>query len=424
MTTKIEHILLYTGLRLVEDGCLLIRDGAILYAGERSGCPEGAQEVIDGKGGICMPGLCNAHAHAAMTLLRGVGSDLQLQEWLQQIWPAEDRLNGEHVYNGTMLAAMEMISRGITSFADQYFFMDDTARAVVDSGMRANLSRGIVSTGGNDEQKLQEGVRLFEDWNGAADGRIKVYLAPHAEYTTTPDLIHRATRAAARLNTGIHIHISETPREVEECRQRYGISPVRYFEREGMFEVPVIGAHCVAVDDEDIAILARRQVKVVHNPASNMKLASGVAPVTKMMAAGIDVALGTDGVASNNTTDLFADMKLAAILQKGFLMDPTAMPVEKVLHMATRAGALAMGFENVGVLEAGMRADLLILDKDAPNLTPSTDVLANLVYAAQGLNVRLTMVDGKVLYKNGEYLTLDKEKVLFEAQKSAHALGL
>ena len=149
-----------------------------------------------------------------------------------------------------------------------------------------------------------------------------------------------------------------------------------------------------------------------------------MAPVTKMMAAGIDVALGTDGVASNNTTDLFADMKLAAILQKGFLMDPTAMPVEKVLHMATRAGALAMGFENVGVLEAGMRADLLILDKDAPNLTPSTDVLANLVYAAQGLNVRLTMVDGKVLYKNGEYLTLDKEKVLFEAQKSAHALGL
>ncbi len=426
MKTLIKNITLYTGERLINDGCLIVEDAKIVYSGEVDAAPKNLEvsKTIDGEGGICMPGFNNAHAHAAMTLVRGVGSDLVLQDWLSEVWKIEDNLTAEHVYRGTMLAIMEMVRRGITSFADQYFFMDEAARAVEETGVRANLSRGITAGVGDDDGgRLQDNLNLFKNWHGQCEGRIRVSLAPHAEYTTTPALLKRIVEAGHRVGAGIHIHISETQREVDECVQRHGQSPVQYLNALGMFDLPVIGAHCVVVDDSDIQVLARKKVHVVHNPASNLKLASGICPVATMLEAGIDVALGSDGVASNNSHDMFADMKLAALIQKGFYKNVTALTAEQALHMATRAGALAMGFDEVGLLEAGMEADLLILEKNAANMIPAHDITANLVYSAQGLNVKTTMVAGKVLYHDGEYKTLDAERVIYEAKQAATELG-
>ena len=272
MKTRIKNIVLYTGNRLIDDGCLIVDGTKIVYSGEAGAAPQNleASHTIDGQGGICMPGFNNAHAHAAMTLVRGVGSDLVLQDWLSEVWKIEDNLTAEHVHRGTMLAIMEMVRRGITSFADQYFFMDEAARAVEQTGMRANLSRGITAGNGDDDGgRLEDNLKLFKNWHGQCGGRIRVSLAPHAEYTTTPALLRRIVEAAEKVGAGIHTHISETQREVDECIQRHGKSPVQYLNELGMFELPVIGAHCVAVDDNDIQTLARKKVHVVHNPASN-----------------------------------------------------------------------------------------------------------------------------------------------------------
>lgn len=424
MRTLIDNVTLYTGRETIWDACVLVEGSRIGYAGPRSGYakPEGVERILDGRGGILMPGLSNAHSHAAMTLFRGLGSDLKLQEWLGVVMPEEDKLTGEYVYYGTTLAIAEMVRRGITSFLDMYFFMEDAARAVADTGMRAVLSQGLVADGG---ERLARNLRLYHDWHGQQDGRIRVMLGPHAEYTTTPESLTSCVEAARREGIGIHIHVSETPREVAECRaRRGGKSPVQYLSELGVFDGHAVAAHCVAVDAEDIQILSDKKVHVVHNPASNMKLASGVAPVVDMLRSGVSVSLGTDGASSNNTLDLFADMKLAALLQKGVNQDATLMPAPQVAAMATRAGALAMGFEDVGLIEPGMRADLVLLEQGAPNLTPCFDVPATIVFAAQGLNVRMTMVDGAVLYQDGEYPTLDLERTLGGVHQALRGMGL
>lgn len=416
----VDNVKLYTGERSFPDGAVLVEGEKILYAGSRAACPKAEQaRRIDGRGGILMPGFYNAHCHGAMTLMRGVGSDLNLMDWLGKIWPIEKGLTPDIVYWGSLHGMMEMLRRGTVAFADSYFMEDQVGRAALDAGIRVNLSRACT-----DKEGVDSVTGLYRQWQGQGQGRIRVSMGVHGEYTSTPQVVAYAVEKGRALGAGFHIHLSETQGEVEGCRQRHGVSPVRYFRDLGLFDSPTLAAHCVHVDDEDIAILAEKGVWAVHNPASNMKLASGFAPVCRMLQAGVKVALGTDGASSNNRLDMLSDMRLASLLQKGFTGDPTALGGAQAFAMATRTGALAMGWPQCGLLQEGMQADMALLDGGAENLCPTPDLPAAIVYAAQGLNVRMTMVQGKVLYQDGEFPTLDKEKIIWKAEEAARQLGV
>ena len=415
---KIENVRLYTGREYIPYGCVVTDGAFVRYAGAVSGCPDApGARLVDGKNGLLMPGFYNAHCHAAMTLERGVGSDLNLMDWLHQIFPIEDRLNAEHVYNGTRLAILEMLRRGTVAFADMYFYMDEVARAAVSMGIRANICRGCNSVEG-----LNSTRDLYRAHNGAGDGLVKVYVGLHSEYLTTPEVAAYALETAKALNTGIHVHIAETRSETDGCIERHGVTPVKYFDNLGFFARPTIGAHLVHVTDEDIEILARKGVYMAHNPASNLKLASGVAPVSKMLERGVRVALGTDGPSSNNVLDMMGDMRLASLLQKGVFGDPKLLPAREALAMATRTGAEALGYMDCGLIEAGMRADMILLDGNAENMLPGPDPLADAAYSAQGMNVTLTMVGGRILYEDGKFTTFDEAEVKRKAMESAKAL--
>ncbi len=417
---RIENVRLFTGTEYFPDGCVLTDGSAIRYAGAASGCPDASNaRSIDGKNGLLMPGFYNAHCHAAMTLERGVGSDLNLMDWLHQIFPIEDRLDAGHVYNGTRLAILEMLRRGTVAFADMYFYMDEVARAAVETGIRANICRGCNTIEGLDDTK-----RLFRAHDGEGDGLVRVYTGLHSEYLTTPEVAAHALEVAKALDTGIHVHVAETKFETDGCIKRHGLTPVKYFDRIGFFSRPTIAAHLVHVTDEDIEILANRGVYMAHNPASNLKLASGVAPVAKMLGKGVRVALGTDGPSSNNVLDMMGDMRLASLLQKGVFGDPRLLPAREALTMATRTGAEALGFTDCGLIQPGMRADMILLDGNAENMLPGPDPLADAVYSAQGMNVTLTMVNGQILYEDGKFTTFDEQEVKRKAQESAKALGV
>lgn len=417
---RIENVRLYTGREYFEDGCAVTDGADILYAGKASAAPDAPfARRIDGRRGLLLPGFYNAHCHAAMTLERGVGSDLNLMDWLHRIFPIEDRLNGEHVFNGTRLAILEMLRRGTVAFADMYFHMDQVARAALETGIRVNLCRGCVNREGLDSTR-----DLYRAHEGGGDGRLRVYVGLHSEYLTTPEVAAYALEVARALDTGIHLHAAETKAETEGCLERHGVTPVEYFDRLGLFERPTIAAHLVHVTGADIEILARRGVFAAHNPASNLKLASGVAPVSRMLEAGVRVALGTDGPSSNNVLDMMGDMRLASLLQKGVFGDPKLLPAREALHMATRSGAEALGFADCGLIERGFRADMILLDGNAENLLPGPDPLADAVYSAQGLNVALVMVNGSILYEDGKFPTFDEAEVKRRAMESARALGV
>lgn len=380
--------------------------------------------VIDGRGKLAMPGLVNTHTHAAMTLLRGVAEDLPIKEWLEtKVFPLEDRLDGEAVYWGTKLAALEMIRTGTTTFADFYFFMEDTARAVEESGLRACLARGLMDIAGGGEERLSEARALYRNWHGQAGGRITTALAPHAPYTCSPAFLEQVVEAAHQMDTGIFIHVDEGRGEEEDFQKRYGLSQVAMLEKMGLFTRPVVAAHCVHVSEADLDILARNGVAVAHNPTSNMKLSSGAAPVRRMLEKGICVAIGTDGAASNNDLDMFEEMRLAALLQKLVTGDPTSLPAGRAVTMATREGAAALGLAGVaGRLESGLCADLILLDWRRAHFAPWHDLYAGLVYAAHGLDVETTIVDGRILFEKGRVLTLDEERILFESERMARRL--
>ena len=372
---------------------------------------------------LAMPGLVNTHTHVAMTLFRSYADDMELMDWLQnKIWPAEDHLDDDIVYWGSMLAFAEMIRGGTTAFCDMYMFMDSCAKAADKAGIRGNLARGLAGISPNAQSGLQENIELFEKWEGAGDGRFHVMLGPHAPYTCPPDYIRQVRDEAMKHGIPIHIHLSETQREVDECIARYGKSPVAWFEELGTLDSPTAAAHCVAVSDEDIAILKRHGVNVIHNPTSNLKLGSGFAPVRKLMNAGINLALGTDGAASNNNLDMFEEMHLADIMPCGYRHDPTEVSSAEVLDMATVNGARLQGRSDTGVLAVGKKADIIALDLDKPHLYPNFDTPALLTCAAHSSDVVLTMVDGKILYENGEYKTLDREKVFYEARAAVKRL--
>lgn len=381
---------------------------------------EQASEIVDGRNLLFLPGLINTHGHAAMSLLRGLADDLALQDWLENhMWPMEAKFTGDDVYWGSALAAAEMIKTGTTTFLDMYDHMNRVAEVVEASGMRAVLTRGMIGAVPEDVQKakLEDAVTFAKEWHGAADGRITVMMSPHAPYTCPPDFIVKVIEAAHELDLNLHTHMSETKFEVEQNVRDYGVRPPEHLDRLGFFSRPALLAHAVHLTDEEIALLAERKAAVSHNPVSNLKLASGVARVTDMLAAGITVGLGTDSAASNNNLDLFEEIRLAALLHKGVSGDPTVIPAAEALRMGTVYGAKALGLDGVtGALRPGMRADFIAVATDSTMFTPRTDYISHLVYAASGAHVRHVWVDGRQLLRNGELLTLDEEKIIHEAQ--------
>lgn len=396
----------------------------ILIDGKRiAGFPETADgvpydEIIDGKGMIALPGLVNTHTHVAMTLFRSYADDLALMDWLQNmIWPAEAHLDDDIVYWGSMLAFAEMIRGGTTAFCDMYMFMDSCAQAAEAAGIRGNIARGLAGVTPNGMKALEENVELYRKWNNGADGRIRVMLGPHAPYTCPPDYLKKVRDTAEQYGIPIHIHLSETKGEVDTCREKFGVTPITLMNQIGLFDVPTLAAHCVHVTEDDIAIMAEKQVRVAHNPGSNLKLASGIAPVPAMRKAGIVVGLGTDGASSNNKLDMFAEMRLAALIHKAASLDPFAIKAEEALQMGTKDGAMCLGYDDLGELKEGYLADLILVDRSGWHWKPRFNSISLAIYAGNSMDVDTVMVNGKVLMRHKELLTIDTEKLDYEVQR-------
>lgn len=382
--------------------------------------------VVSGQGKIALPGFINTHTHAAMTLFRSYADDLALKPWLEEkIWPLETKLTPEAVYWGTMLACLEMLEAGVTTFADMYFYSEETVCAVAESGLRADVAPGLIGVAPGAEQALRQAVDFVKRIQGEAGGRIKARLGPHAPYTCPPSYLKEVVSAARELGCGIHIHLAETKGEVEELKAQTGHSPVELLH-EILMEagpVPVLAAHCVHLSNEDVRLLAEDGIGVAHNPGSNLKLASGLAPLADLITAGVKVGLGTDGAASNNNLDVLEEMRLATLLAKLATGDPTAVPAATALRLATLSGAEALGLgEQIGSLEAGKQADIILLNEEQAHLSPRHDVISRIVYAARSADVDTVIVAGEVLLENGRPVKLDREKILAEAQRQAEKL--
>lgn len=406
-------------------GYMLIEGDKITYIGKER--PEGVEgaETFDGKGLLFLPGLINTHGHAAMSLLRGYGDDMVLQEWLQQkMWPMEAKFTGEDVHSGTALSVLEMLKSGTTTFLDMYDHMDQVASVVEQSGIRAVLTRGVIGLCPPEEQqrKLEEAIAFARNWHGKADGRITAMMSPHAPYTCPPDYIEKIVQAAHDLDLPLHTHMSETRAEVEQNVRDYGVRPAQHLLNLGLFSRPSLLAHAVHLTDEEIAMLAEHRVAVSHNPGSNLKLASGVARVPELLRAGVTVSLGTDGAASNNNLDMFEEIRLAALIHKGVSGDPTAVPAAEALRMGTEYGAKSLFLDNTGILAAGMKADFIALNIEQAHFLPKTDYISHAVYSAAGQDVEHVWVDGKQVIKSRVCLTLDEEKIMFEAQRAFEGL--
>ena len=376
---------------------------------------------------LLMPGLINCHNHSPMVLLRGVGSGLPLREWLfDKVFPIEDRLVPEDIAAGSRLAILEMLASGTTSFSDMYFFPEETVWAVEEAGIKANLNRCVQCFDENQtvEQNTQipESLALFEKYHGAADGRIHIDFSIHAEYTCKSHIVKAYSDLCREKGGRMHIHLAETAREQRECIERYGKTPTEWFESLGTFDSPTAAAHCVAVTERDMDILKAHGVSVIHNPTSNLKLGSGFAPIRQMMDKGINVTLGTDGTASNNNLNMFEEMHLAEIMHDGYHNDPTLISTQEVLDMATVNGAKLQGRDDTGVLAIGKKADIIALDMSKPHLYPDFDTPALLTCSAQAGDVCMTMVDGNILYENGEFKTLDADKVRADMQRAVERL--
>ena len=396
-----------------------IRNGRIAYIGRKMPA-EPVREAIDGTGMVLMPGMVNCHTHLPMTGLRSWCDDKALQPWLESCWAVEDKLDDRAVRCMTQLGLMESIRFGTTSVSEMYDHMDAIAGAVAESGIKANISRSPTMFIGDEFDRhtfpaCLELRDMVEKWHEYDDGRIRIDAGVHGEYTSTYQLWEAMADYAADENLGMQVHLSETQAEHEQSLERNGLTPAQVLDCHRIWDVRATAAHCVWIDEEDMGMLSRRHVSVVHCPISNLKLASGIAPVCKMMAEGINVALGTDSAASNNNLDLFEEMKLAALLAKVQTGDPAALKAEDALKMATRNGALAQGRDDeCGQIAIGMDADLILLDFTQPHLIPCHNVLSQLVYAASGHDVALTMVRGKILYRDGQFTTIDELAVLRE----------
>lgn len=384
-----------------------------------------ADEVIDASGMVAMPGLINAHNHTPMTLMRAFCDDLRLMEWLEKkMLPVEERMNEEDIYWGAMLAMAEMIRSGTTAYADMYIHMDHVARAVIDSGMRASLARGLVFLEDDGGKRLEEALSLIEKWTGAGNGRITTMLGPHAPFTCPPEPLTEVIDLARKRGVPIHIHLAETKEEVVRIRERYGQTPTEYLYHLGLFEHNhVLLAHAVHLTRRDIGLLRGMRGGIAHNPVSNLKLGCGIAPVCDLLAQGLTVGLGTDGAGSAATLDMFAEIKAAAWLQKVDRSDPAVVPARQVLRMATVEGAKLLGIDDrVGTLEEGKQADLILIDLQKPHLQPLHDPYALIAYSAVGADVDTVIIDGRVVMRRRELMTIDEEELFRQVEKRASRL--
>lgn len=426
MTQLLKNAWVYTPQGVLKGGFVAI-DGAVITA-VGTARPEGSFDCErDMSGRLLLPGLVNAHTHAAMTLLRGVGSGLPLQRWLtEQVFPVEARLTEEDIRIGTELALLEMLACGTTSFSDMYFFPWEAAELAAQCGIKANVCYPVQSFDPAESYEKNESARklveLYAGWHNAADGRIRVDGCLHAEYTCNPHVAAGTAAWCREHNVRMHIHLSETKAEHQGCIERYGVTPSRWMLERGVFDVPCAAAHCVWLTEEDRALLREKGVSVIHCPSSNMKLGSGFAPIPTLLEEGVNVALGTDGAASNNNLNMLEELHLASLLHNGYHHDAARMQPEQALDMATINGARLQGRTDTGTIEVGMRADLFAIDLDRPHLIPHLDTAGLAVYSAQAADVCMTMVDGRILYENGEYLTLDRERIMHEACAAAQRL--
>ena len=386
----------------------------ITYVGTQR--PQGSfEEEIDGEGGVLMPGFVNAHTHVPMTAMRGYGDGNNLQDWLHNyIFPVEARWDDRAIRCCTDLGLAEMIASGVTCIADMYGHSPAIAQEVAAAGISANLSVGGVQFTDDFNPDTHNDCRvqreLTEQWHGYNDGQILVDASVHGEYTSHQQLWRWMAGYAREHGLGMHVHISETRSEHEECLARHGKTPIQVLNDYGVWDGRAIAAHCVWTTPEDWAVMAEKGISAVHNPMSNLKLGSGIAPVPAMKKAGVNVCLGTDGVSSNNCTDFFGDLKLAAILHNGAGCDPLALLPIDALRMATANGGRALG-RKTGVIAEGYTADLILVDFSHLNLTPCHSVLSNLAYAAHASDVRMNMARGRVIYKDGDFLTIDIQRV-------------
>ncbi len=423
--TNVTALLMDEAFTTLRYGYVAVDGTDISYVGPNR--PQGDfDQTIDCTGKVMMPGFVNAHTHVPMTLMRGYGGGHDLQSWLNDfIFPAEAKWDDRSMAAAAGLGLAEMIASGVTCIADMYMRTGIVAKQVLDAGISANLCVGGVYFGDPAEFSPEtcgdcDNMRaLFEEWHGAGGGQILADASIHGEYTSSAPLWRWMADYARQHGLGMHVHVSETVREHEECKARHnGLTPIQALDQYGVWDGRAIAAHCVYTTPEDWAIMERKGVSCVHNPWSNLKLGSGVAPIPAMLKAGVNVALGTDGVSSHNSIDMFADMKLAAILHNGVGRDPLAMTARQALEMATASGAKALG-RNTGRIEAGRVADLILVDFDAPNLIPCHDIAENLVFSAHGSNVWMNMARGRVIYKNGDFLTLDLPRVKAEIRQYA-----
>jgi len=399
-----------------------VSDGVITST---SSLPEGfkADKTIFGAGKMLIPGLVNAHTHAAMTIFRNCADDLLFNDWLfGKIMPLEDKLIGEDCYWGTLLAVMEMLRSGTTAYIDMYYFADDSARAIIESGIRCVFSRGIAGDISVVEGKLRDATDEIDRLKG--HDKLSFMLGPHAPYTCDEGFQREVAAEAKRRGIPINIHLSESLAEIDTIRDQYGCSPIELADRTGLLTDTSVAAHCVQLSDTDIGLLAERGVHVVTNPVSNLKLANGVAPVVKMRNAGVKVALGTDSAASNNSLNMFRDLSLLTLVHKGINHDALAISAREGFEMATKDGARAMGYSDLGEIKPGNIADLAILNLDCPNMRPVNDSVAALAYSANGSEVETVIVGGEVLMENREFLTIDRDRVFHEVDKTCERIGV
>ena len=406
-------------------GHVVVRDGCIAAVAEGDP-PDGCGERLDAEGGLILPGLVNTHTHAAMTLFRGLADDLPLMEWLNHyIFPVEGRMDGDFVHLGTRLACAEMIRGGITCFCDMYLFAHQVARAAKDCGVRAVVGEVLYDFPSPNYGPIEAGFaytrELIETWRG--DPLVSVAVQPHAPYTCRPELLQEADRIARRYGVPLAMHLAETETETRQILERYGVRPVAHLDRLGLLHANLVADHAVWVTPEEIALMVERGVRVAHCAESNMKLASGICPLTKLTAKGITIGLGTDGAASNNDMDMFGEMDKAAKVDKAARLDPTTMNAKTVVKMATIEGAKVLGLEKqIGSIEPGKYADLIILDLKKPHLTPLYNPYSHLVYCASGADVSVVVINGQVVIKNRCLLTINIDDVMAKITELAEAI--
>lgn len=422
----IHHVDILCGHETIHNGAIAIKDGYInkIYTQDQmdsvwDDLKGSAKDLIDGKGRLATPGLINTHTHIAMGLFRNYADDLELMDWLENaIWPTEAKLTDQWVKWGTQLGIAEMLRSGTTTFSDMYFFMDTTAKEVKETGMRAVLSRGLAGVAPTAQVALVENADLYRTWHGYDYDRIKVLLGPHAPYTCPDSYMEEVIALSHEIGAGIHMHLSETKGEVDNVIKATGKTPIAHMHELGLFYNGALAAHCVHITEEDMAIMRDNHVAVAHNPQSNLKLASGIAPVSEMVAAGITVGLGTDGSASNNNADMLEEVRLAAMLHKGRLYDPKAVPAHMAWDMGTLEGAKALGYDDLGLIKKGYRADITLYNTDQVHWMPRYHDISALVYSANSADVETSIVAGKILMHNKELLTIDEERLGFEIAKA------